>query len=401
MATKLQKKLRPVSGILLVTGTCIGAGMLALPVVTGIAGFLPAMAINLLCCLFMMATGLLFLEAILWVEDGANVLTLAHRFLGNKGKIFSGLAFLFLYYCLEVSYFAGGAPAFASAVAEISGIQLQGSSDVIAFGLVFGAIVFFGATMVDRLNWLLMTGLFISFFLLIGVGSREVKAELLHRADWRLSLAAAPVLFGAYGYHNLLPTLSTYLKRDIAHLRIAVIMGSLVPFAIYSLWQWMIIGTLSIEEIQGADLRGEPITQTLQNAIGHPFLRLFGEYFGFFALVTSFLGVSLSMVDFLGDGLKVRREGWARFALCLAVFIPPAILAAYNPGIFIEAIGVAGGYGEAILNGLLPIAMVWVGRYQMRISSSYSLAGGKTMLILLLMITLLIMGIETHHLFFS
>lgn len=397
----IQRAIRSVSGILLVMGTCIGAGMLALPVVTGVAGFLPAIAVNLLCCLFMMATGLLFVEAILWLEDGANVLSLAHYFLGKWGKIICGITFLFLYYCLNVSYCAGGAPAFSHVIAQFFGANIEGLPSYLLFAIFFGIIVFMGASMVNRLNWLLMTGLIISFVLLIGIGSSQVRSELLERSDWRLSLAATPILFGAYGYHNLLPTLSSYLKRNVTFLRLSVVFGTLLPFVIYSLWQWMIIGTLSLEEIQGADSRGEPITQTLQNTVGHPWLRRFGEFFGFFALVTSFMGVSLSMVDFLADGLKVRREGWTRLALCLAVFIPPAFFAAANPGIFIEAIGLAGGYGEAILNGLLPISMVWVGRYYLKLSSQYSLFGGRPMLLLLFIITLLIMGIETHHLFFS
>lgn len=376
--------------------------MLALPVVTGIAGFWPALAVNLLCCLFMMATGLLFLEAILWVEDGANVLSLAERFLGRWGKLVSGIAFLFLYYCLQVSYCAGGAPAFAKVIWQLFGVHVSGLSSYLLFAGVFGVIVYFGTRTVDRLNWVLMAGLFIAYFLLLGVGSTEVRPELLRRSDWGLSLAATPILFGAYGYHNLLPSLSTYLKRHVRTLRLSVVFGTLIPFVIYSLWQWMIIGSLTLDEIRGADQRGEPITQTLQNLVGHPWLSRFGEFFGFFALVTSFLGVSLSMVDFLGDGLKIKsRTGWRRLGLCLAVFLPPALFASIYPGIFIEAIGLAGGYGEAILNGLLPIAMVWIGRYTLNLPSRYSLFGGRPMLTLLLLITLLIMGIETHHLLFS
>lgn len=394
-------RFRPLSGILLIMGTCIGAGMLALPIATGVAGFIPALAVNLLCCLFMMATGLLFLEAILWLEDGVNVLSLSEHFLGKIGKLIAGISFVFLYYCLEVAYCAGGSPVFAEVIFELFGIKVTGFLSYIVFAAFFGGIVFLGTRTVDRCNWLLMAGLFISFILLMGAGSNHVQTRLLERVDWRLSLAATPILFGAYGYHNVLPSLSTYLKRNVKHLRISIVVGSLSSFLIYSLWQWMIIGTLTLEDLEGADLRGEPVTQTLQNIVGHPWLRRFGEYFGFFALVTSFLGVSLSMVDFLGDGLKMKRTGLSRGILCLAVFIPPVLFAAANPGIFIEAIGVAGGFGEAILNGLLPISLVWVGRYLHGLPSAYSLMGGKILLVILLLFTLLIMGVEANHLFFE
>jgi len=348
----------------------------------------------------MMATGLLFLEAILWSHDGANVLSLAQRFLGKWGKWIGGISFLFLYYCLEVSYCSGGTPALVRIVDQISGIQIHGAIGYLLFSLVFGIIVYMGTSTLNRLNWVLMAGLIISFVMLIGIGSSQVQTELLQRADWRLSLAATPTLFGAYGYHNLLPSLSTYLKRHITSLRFAVIFGTLLPFLIYSIWQWMIIGTLSLEQIQNADLQGEPITQTLQTYLGNPWLRNLGEFFGFFALVTSFLGVSLSMVDFLADGTGIRPEGWKRFILCALVLVPPTFFAATYPGVFIEAIGLAGGYGEAILNGLFPILMVWVGRYILHLPSQYSLMGGRPMLAILLLITLFIMGIETHHLFF-
>lgn len=99
-----------INGILLLTGTCIGAGMLALPVVTGVSGFYPSVVVSTCCWLIMLCTGLLFLEAALWMDGETNLLSMASRFLGPIGKIVGGLSFLFLYYCLEVSYIAGGAP---------------------------------------------------------------------------------------------------------------------------------------------------------------------------------------------------------------------------------------------------------------------------------------------------
>src|SRR5581483_12149757 len=107
-----------------------------------------------------------------------------------------------------------------------------------------------GTRAVDRINWLLMIGAIISFFLLVVLGGTQVSNTLLQRADWRFFLVAAPVLFSAYGYHNIVPTLTFYMNRDRAKMRQAIIFGTLLAFIIYSIWQWLILGSLSVETIQ-------------------------------------------------------------------------------------------------------------------------------------------------------
>lgn len=386
------------SGILLVGGTAIGAGMLALPVATGMAGFVPAIAVNLLCWLAMMATGLLLMEATLWMEQGANLLSMADRFMGRIGKYIVGVFFVFLYYCLLVSYIAGGTPQFVEGVKAATALEVSGLFSYLAFSLLLGAVVYCGHRVVDRMNWLLMISLILSYFLLIGAGSGEVNYAFLQRRNWGLTMAAAPILFSAYGYHNIVPSLAAYLRKDVRKLRLAIVLGTAIPFLVYSFWQWMILGSIPEEQISQAAANGVPITYVLQQVTGNHFVSVLGAYFGFFALVTSFLGVSLSMVDFFYDGFKHTfgrvKKGW----LCLLVFFPPAIFAAYNPGIFVEALGVAGGLGETVLNGLIPIMMVWVGRYRLKLVSHYRLPGGKLILILLALFTLLITGIELLHL---
>lgn len=388
------------SGVFLVSGTCIGAGMLALPIVTGISGFLPSMAINTICWLFMLLTGLLFLEATLWMKEGANVLSMASRFFGPIGKWIGGLSFLFLYYCLEVSYIAGGTPIFSSQLKNL-GIYTSEFNAHLLFAFSFGIIVLLGAWVINRVNFILMFGLIISYILLIIVGSREVKISYLARQNWPIFLLAAPTLFSAYGYHNIIPSLSTLMHRHSKQLRWAIIIGTTIPFIIYAIWQWMILGTISEEQIAQAVEKGIPITQVLHDITGHPWVSFLGTYFGYFALVTSFLGVSLSMVDFLADGLSIDRHGWKRILLCLAVFLPPAIFAGIYPHVFLEALGVAGGFGEAILNGLFPIGMVWIGRYHLKLTSYRQVGGGRVVLTLLLLFTLLIIFLEARHLFWK
>ncbi len=374
------------SGALLVAGTCIGAGMLASPVVTGLAGLIPALAVNVACWLFMMATGLLFLEATLWMHDGANLISMSERFFGPVGKIVGWVSFLFLYYCLLVSYFDGVKPMLQSD-APISLIYS-------GFCLFFFAIVLLGTRYIDRLNLILMAGLVASYVLLVTVGVQDVQPALFSRAKWSLSFMAFPVLFSAYGYHNIIPSIASYLDRNVKALRLAIILGTTLPFLIYALWQALVIGILTEEQLQQAANQGVPITATLHDFTKSPWVSSLALYFGFFALVTSLLGVAMSMVDFLADGLKVERKGKTRLALTLAVFLPPAIFAWLNPGIFLDAIAVAGGIGEALLNGLIPVALVWVGRYKMGLSKENALPGGKPLLFVLALFSLLIMGYE-------
>lgn len=387
------------SGILLIAGTSIGAGMLALPVVTGVSGFYPALFVSTLCWLFMLATGLLFLEATLWMPAGSNLLSMAGRFLGPWGKWISGAAFLFLYYCLMVSYLAGGVPIFIDAF-TISGIPIANPYAFWIFTLLFASLTFIGHKVVDRINWILMAGLIISYVLLISIGSTEIKPQLLEHRTWGIAWFAAPTLFSAYGYHNIIPTLTTYLNRDVKKLRWAIIIGTSIPFIVYSLWQWLIIGTIPLDQLQLAQAQGTPITETLQEIVHHSWIGTLGLFFGLFALITSLLGVALSMVDFLGDGTNLPRTGRSRAILTALVFLPPAAFALNYPQIFLTAISLAGGFGEAILNGLIPIAFVYIGHHLLKFPTTPYSPTNKFFLVILLLFTNLIIALEIIQLLY-
>ncbi|MDN3508073.1 MAG: aromatic amino acid transport family protein, partial [Simkaniaceae bacterium] len=175
----------------------------------------------------------------------------------------------------------------------------------------------------------------------------------------------------------------------------AVIVGTLIPLVVYLLWQWLIIGALDASTLENVMKQGMPVTVALQNVTKYPMVAPLATAFALFAIITSVLGVSFSLVDFLGDGLKIkRRVGWARIFLTLMTFIPPLVIAATRPDIFDDALGVAGGFGEAYLNGLLPIALVWAGRYRLKIRDKHLLPGGKASLSFLAVLCLAVVVIE-------
>ena len=271
-----------VSGILLVTGTCIGAGMLALPVVTGLAGFLPAIAINILCCLFMITTGLLLLEVILWSQEGANVLTLSEQFLGRWGKIVAGGSFLFYYYCLEVSYCAGGTPTLTGAIASVLGdYYARRPGTLVFFSLQFSELLSSLAPgRRTALTRLLMAGLIVSFFLLVIIGSTEVyrQAARAHRLALhaerrrRHYFAPMPRKFSSFAIRLI-------YKGDISRFAHLCDHWNFSPFIVYEVWQSMIIGTLPYDEILAAEEAWRLRHTALTGIVGHPYLSFFRRIF--------------------------------------------------------------------------------------------------------------------------
>lgn len=382
---------RVVSGTLMIAGTTIGAGMLGIPLVTAQAGFAPAFCVTALVWLFMVATGLLFLEVALWMPEGANIVSMAQRFLGAKGKWLAGGMFLFLYYCFMTAYFAAGAPLLMGL------LGIEGWMGYGLFGVIFGAIVAVGARCIDRANIILTVAIVVSYVALLGVGSGEVTTKLLRVSNWGGILIGLPVLFGAFGYHNVIPSLCTYLNKERKALQISIVAGTALAFVMYLLWQWLIIGSIPTSVLQVALAQGKTATQALEVVTGNSWVFLIGKYFAFFAIVTSLLGVSFSMVDFLSDSFKISRQGLKRMGLVLVTFCPPMICAAINPTIFDRALGYAGGFGEAFLNGLLPVWLVWIGRYAQKLPSEGRVPGGKLLLGLLCLISLFVIGLELYY----
>lgn len=377
------------SATLLIAGTTIGAGMLGIPLVSAKAGFIPAAAITLVAWLFMFVTGLLYLEVTLWMRKGSNVLSMANRFLGRRGKILAGAVYLFLYYCLMVAYFAVGAPI----LIPILGLKIS-NLGYFLYGVIFAGLVAIGLRVIDKLNYVLCLAMFLCYLWLFRVGFSEVSSENLLTIDSSQVFWAAPVLFSAFGYHNIIPSLTYHFERDYRLMRRSIFFGTSIACIVYLAWQWFIIGIVPLSAIEEALAQGKASTAALQ-MLNAPWIMRAGELFALFAVITSMLGVAFSLVDFLGDGLKVNaQKPWVRCALSTLVFLPPFLFTAIDPKIFMLAIGFAGGFGEAFLNGLLPVSMVWVGKYREKLSLNVPFFGRRAFLFLLFALGLSVMILE-------
>lgn len=353
---KKTKKRKICSGIFLIFGTTVGAGMLGIPAMTAGVGFIPAFFVTVFVWIFMLVTGLLLMEAVFTMPAEANLISLAGRFLGKKSKWIVGVLFLFLYGCLLVAYFSGGAPLLGQFF-TFCGLSLSPITEKVLFLLFFGGLIFSGAHWIGRVNALLALIMLVVYAVLIGIGSKEVELSRLTSGSFSLAIWAVPVLFSAFGYHNVVPSLVHYLKKDKKSARISLVLGTFLALLFYLVWQWLVLGSVSSEALFAVRAKGLPVTYALQEVSGNRAIYTIGQMFAFLALITSFLGVGLSFVDFLRDGFQEYKKEVSRSCCSLLTVLPPFICVVLMPGLFEKALGVAGGFGESILNGILPVLL--------------------------------------------
>lgn len=372
-------------GTLMIAGTSIGVGLLALPVATAEAGFLPSLLLYVVCWFFMLCTGLLILEACIWMPKDANLITLSGKLLGKGGQVFCWVMYLFLFSCLMVAHVAGG----GGAISQLFGSQLPHWLGTLIYVVIFSPVVYLGTRSVDRLNLGLMIGVVITYLLFVVAAVPHLQPALLGQMTWSKAWWALPVVFTAFGYQSLIPTLVTYMNRNVPKIRLAIIIGTSIPLFLYIIWELMILGIIPLEGPQGlleARIKGHNAVSPLQHHIQIPWLVNVGQLFALLAMTTSYVGISIAFVDFLADGLKVEKRGLKKILLCALVFIPPTIITLFRPEIFIGALTYAGGFGVALLLGAMPVAMVWSGRYYHGHSLMHQqLPGGKIFLSILML----------------
>jgi tyrosine-specific transport protein len=384
-------------GILLIAGSCIGAGMLGLPILTGLVGFFPSLVLFAIAAFFMTTTGLLLVEVNGWFSGRTNFITMIASMLGPVGKMACWILYLFLFYALSVAYIADSGHHVTSFF-QTFGTSIPVWAGSTFFVILFGWIVYFGTKSVDHVNRALMAGKILAYIALLVVGLRYVKLDLLKEVHLEYALGAFPILVISFGFHNMIPTLSHYLGGDVKRIRKSIIGGALFTLLVYLFWQIIALGSLPIDGelgILSSYKKGLDAAAALKNYVSSPWIGSFAQILAFFAILTSFLAQTLSIVHFLSDGFKVAHKKRENILICLLTLIPPLVFAIIYPGIFYRALGFAGGFCAVILFGIFPVLMIYKGRYQKQISSTYQVAGGKPLLVLLFAISLFIL---THQL---
>ena len=382
---------------LITSGTMIGAGMLAMPLTSAGIGFTFTVVLLILLWILLTYSALLFVEVYQTAEHDAGIGTLAAQYFGRPGRIVATSVLMIFLYALLSAYVTGGGAILASTLPDFAAPDLKMKGSILAFTILFGVFVAIGTSFVDALNRFLFIAMIAALFIVLGLMIPEIKIDNLMAMpiDKALLISASPVFFTAFGFHGSIPCLNKYLEGDVKALRFSIIVGSAITLVGYILWQFSTHGVLSqtrFLEILNQDPTLNGLIEAVRVITGSTIIAAIVKIFSALALITSFLGVALGLLECIEDLLKRAFNISAnRLSLGFLTFLPPLLFAFFYPEGFILALGYAGQM-FAFYAVVLPAALVWKARHQ-HPNLPYRVPGGSGVLLFVSILGIIIVSI--------
>lgn len=348
----------------IVAGTTIGAGMLALPLVSLNIGLTWTLILLVAIWGFMFENALVFVKTCKEYGESVSVAEMAARHLGAPAKFLANIAIIGLFLSLLSAYVAGGSAILISTL-DNGNLGEMKNLVTILFSSAMGLILFYDLRITDFYNRVFF-GVKIFFFIIvcIMIYRASYSAELYTRAlsfNATHIITASGIFFTAFGFHGSIPALLRYMKMENKNLYKAFFVGSLIPLCIYILWIFTCLLGLSqanADTVATLSHQSEPseLAKVLKHVVESPSFPKFVQGFSLLAIITSLLGVAVGLMDFFKEKfsfLGKKKSDVASFTLTKAL---PLTVALVYPNIFIEALQFA-GIALAIIAVILPNAI--------------------------------------------
>ncbi|MEE2770020.1 MAG: aromatic amino acid transport family protein [Pseudomonadota bacterium] len=352
-------KNKQLGSILLIAGTAIGAVTLALPISMINLGFMGTMILYTVCWLFMYLSSLILSEVCFSQQSGTNFVSLSELTMGQVGKCLSWCSYGLLLITLLMAYFSG-----LSTLINFNNIFFdQNIVGTTLVALMVWLILIMGTEFIDALNRLMIYVLSTIICIMLFVLSFRIEWSnwLIAPINFHEMFYLLPLVITGFGFQVVLPSIRGYLDKDKTSINRVVLIGSILPLVLYVIWTTGLL--TGLDQVEISDIISHQDDALALKVLLHDIMnKAIVNCFVFAAIVSSLLGVSLSLADFLSDAFK-RSLDWRLAGL--TVFVP-WLLVNLVPAAFVEILRF-GGLFVAILLILIPCVMLLILRKQKKI----------------------------------
>ena len=393
---------------LLVTGTTIGAGMLALPLSVTLLGPLWGMVALLGLWIFMAYASFATLEANIIQKEALPISALARKTLGRGAELILITTALALFWTLLAAYFTGTSSLLGSFLHQM-GYETLHADRILIFAGMLGILFLVKIEWLDVINRLLVGVMGLAF---LGMMITLIPFANTHLFDypplvsleslstWALTI---PVFFSAFGFHGSIHSLAKYGNLDAPLLKKAFFLGSALALVTYAAWIFLSLSAFTeaygweAARTIGGDL-GQFMAQ-LKAVNPNPMLSTSTWVFSILAIVTSALGVGLGLKDLFSEKIQNLIPSnvlQALIATLLTLSVPYVIATAY-PQAFMEAIRFA-AVCLSLIATLFPAIILYKIRKKNPLPNPI-FSGGLLGIIFLFVGGMIIICLEAYNLF--
>jgi tyrosine-specific transport protein len=353
-------KLHLISVAFLVLGNCLGVGVLALPIKSGLTGFFPALVGILFIWLMMLLSAFVIGYKINMEKSNTfDIPSFFAKETNQAGKWLAIACNLILLYGVLVAYLSG----MTAIIKDLIPFHLSDPLITVVYFLLTAALILFGADIMRKGNMLIVIAVWVCFALLIIYGSQDFQMAKLEEVSWKFFPLGIPVAVSAFHFHNIIPTVSRYLQHDVKATRQAIFIGVGLGLVINVVWVVIVLGSLqrmgvdpnTVEEAYWHNL---PATIPMAKLLHSKVFLVSSFVFAFFSVTASYIANGTGLYGFMRDltHMYLKTSNW--FVVAALTFLPPLAVALIYPNIFLSALDVVGGVGESVLFIVLPGAIL-------------------------------------------
>jgi aromatic amino acid transport protein len=338
---------RTIGSIFLIIGTTIGAGMLSLPLIVASCGFVCAVILLILSWSVMYITALKLLSVCERYPIGANFTTMMHKSFSKFYLIIFSIIYLLLLYSLLAAYTTQG----SSLISMLAGVSDNSSKSQVGISSIIFILIFvafmFSYKASDYTNRIFVILKFAFFIIAMVVMLFYINVDYLDDGPSGVSsfIYAWPTLLPAFGFHNIIPVIYEYQKGDIKSIKKSIFIGSICVLVVYIIWIFLALGVVpqhNIHSYHSLFKLGNDTPSGLVNEIkaisGSSTLELALNLFIHIAVITSFIGVGISLMHYIRDIFARYNRHIKNLTLTVICFIPPLIFTVFYPRGFILAL---------------------------------------------------------------
>ncbi len=333
----MKKKIPLFEAIAVLVGTTIGAGILGIPYVVYQAGFLSGLLLMAMVFLAVLLLNLHLGEIVSSTKGHHQLTGYAEKYLGKTGKYVMFASVVFGFYGALLAYIIGE----GKVLAALTG----GSSFVysLLFFVFASLLVYLGLKVIEKAELFLTAGILTIVVILALWGAGSLNWANLAEFNLLKLLIPYGVVFFAMSGLSAIPQQAEILGAHRKKLKLAVILGTLIPFVVYLIFTFIAVG------VGGSQTT--PVASVGLGQVMGPAMLIGANIFAFFTMATSFLTLGLALKSTYQYDFKVGQKlAWA-----LTVFIPLLIFVlGFND--FEKVLGLVGSIGGGV-QGILIGAM--------------------------------------------